>query len=335
MRISGRNNKYFDVQLQTSPTKAQRLRVMESPNAKRSLFMEKCESKTPVKITGLSSTNAGSMPFFNTNFGHQLHDLNALPFLCANPAPLPIKDLKDTPQSDNFVVTGLINWHAEERVVQVGRNRIERRVRDAIIADNSAYMLLSIWGDLIDKITENSPCLLTNVITDNFNGIKLATTSASEVRETDESFTVDWNTIKPSFNKETVCCPLVTSAKIMKYLVCVNQDCKKKVNPYPGQKTVSCNTCKRKMLITRCKESFSCEVTIEDDSKRQILLTIFPKTLHQFFGDSNIDVDDYEDTLLAMENIDFEFTKKMIVTNMSLHDTVQPKDEAVTASPEQ
>eukprot|EP00794_Sanderia_malayensis_P013176 gene13176-14525_t len=140
-RLSARNNKYFDIQLQTSSTKSQRLRVMESPTAKRSLFMEKCESKTPIKITGLLSTDEGNMPFFNINFGHQLHDLNALPFLCMNPEPLPIKALKDAPQSDNFVVSGEIIWHTEERTVQTlqqsfGDSSIDEYVETLLSMEN-------------------------------------------------------------------------------------------------------------------------------------------------------------------------------------------------------
>eukprot|EP00794_Sanderia_malayensis_P002586 gene2586-2996_t len=98
------------------------------------------------------------------------------------------------------------------------------------------------------------------------------------------------------------------------------------------------------MLIQCCKESFSCEVTIDSDSNRQLLLTIFPKTWQQFFGDSSID--EYEETLLSMENIDLEFTKKMIVAKMTSHTDssaqdmeLQPiipaKDNDVIHAPEQ
>ena len=109
-------------------------------------------------------------------------------FLCKNPGPLHIQTLKDTPQFENFVVCEEINWRSEEHIFKVGKSQTECRVREAIIADDSAHMLLSILGNLIDKIKEHSPCLITNVTTESFNGIRFATTSASEIFTSPQSF---------------------------------------------------------------------------------------------------------------------------------------------------
>ena len=52
----------------------------------------------------------------------------------------------------NFSVAGQIKWHLEERIALVGKQKIERRVRDALLADSSGSILLSIWAELVDQV---------------------------------------------------------------------------------------------------------------------------------------------------------------------------------------
>ena len=47
---------------------------MVNNNTKRTLFLEKLESKSPVKITGLSSPPNGNLSFYNSNTGSQVVD---------------------------------------------------------------------------------------------------------------------------------------------------------------------------------------------------------------------------------------------------------------------
>ena len=55
-KLSTRKNPYFDIKMQVSPTHARKIRVMINNSTKRSLFAEKEESKTSIKLTGLSPT---------------------------------------------------------------------------------------------------------------------------------------------------------------------------------------------------------------------------------------------------------------------------------------
>ena len=199
----------------------------------------------------------------------------------------------------------------------VGKQKIERRVRDVILADNSGNIILSIWAELIDEVQEYVSYDSTNVITVNFNGLKLSTTNTTTLKKTDKSFTIAWDDIHPTEMHHTLCCPELLSVKVSPYFVCVNSECKKKVVPYPGDVSVACKTCKRKMLIKKCSESFSCEVMLRKAEEQQITLTIFPDVIQDFCGLSDVQL--VEDALLAMENVDFTYTLKKVVAEIAVH----------------
>ena len=232
------------------------------------------------------------------------------------------------------------HWHLEERIVLVGKQKIERRVRDAILADNSGSILLSIWAELIDQVQEYISYDITNVITVNFNGLKLSTTNSTTLKQTDKSFTIAWHDIHPTEVQHTICCPELLSVKINPYLVCVNNECKKKVVPYPGDLSVACKMCKRKMLIKKCAESFSCEVMLQKAEEKQVTLTIFPDVIEDFCGLSDVQL--IEDALLDLENVDFTYTLKKIVTKIAVHEksedeckSAQDKEVSATQGTEQ
>ena len=59
---------------------------------------------------------------------------------------------------------------------------------------------------------------------------------------------------------------------------------------YPVQKAISsckmtCNTCKRKMLIKRCHKTFTVEITVLISDGKWFVLTAFPKAVAYFFGE--------------------------------------------------
>ena len=289
---------------------------MESPTVKRPLFLEHHESKSPVKLSGISSTNAG-VKFFNSNVGSKLHDASTLRFCCKQPEPLLINELQNIQHQGNFSVAGQMKWHLDERNVLVGKQKIERRVRDAILADNSGNIIISIWAELIDQVQEYVSYDITNVITVNFNWLKLSTTASTTLKQTDKAFTIAWDDIHPTEVEHTVCCPELLSVKVNPYLVCVNNECKKKVVPYPGDSSVACKVCKRKMLIKKCDESFSCEVMLQKAEEKQLTLTIFPDVIEDFFGLTDVQL--VEDALLTLENADFTYSVKKVVTKITVH----------------
>eukprot|EP00794_Sanderia_malayensis_P013286 gene13286-14661_t len=287
-KTSRMNNSYFDVQMQTSETLSAKIRIMESPTVKRSLFLEHNESKSPVKLSGISCTNAGP-DFFNTNTGSRLHDVEMLPFCCKQPQPILIINLQNDHQQGNFSIAGQLKWLHDART-----------------------------GDLINHVQEYLACKVTNVVTVSFNGLKLSTIAASTFTLTSKVFDISMQSIQSSDAKYTLCCPDIISVKIHPYLVCVNFDCKKKVTPYPGDATVSWKSCKRRMLIKKCKQSYSCEITLQKKDEKQITLTIFPDVVNNFCGVTDVNL--VEDALLVLEDVHFTFTQRKVVTKMFPHD---------------
>ena len=96
-------------------------------------------------------------------------------------------------------------------------------------------------------------------------------------------------------------------------------ECKKKVTPYPGHSRVTCQstTCKRKMKISRCKSTYSVEVTVLDKSNQQHVLTIFPSVLEVI--ETNGSPDEIEDKILDLENLDIYYNKKKVIVNITDH----------------
>ena len=65
-------NPYFDIQLksQNNTTKA---RIMANESTNRSLFINKCTTKTPVKLYSINEADSGTI-FYNSNLGSRISD---------------------------------------------------------------------------------------------------------------------------------------------------------------------------------------------------------------------------------------------------------------------
>ena len=312
-KISARRNKYFDIQVAIDESSCRKVRVMETPTTTRLLFMEKQEARNPVKLVHIKDSENG-IAFFNSNMGSKVEAVETLPFCFARNEPLNISEIHDGVHGGNFSVKGKLRWQQEEREVFAGGKKVIRRVRDGIIADASGHTLISVWGDLLDQITEDSAFELTNVVTQEFHGLKLCTTMDTQFKVVPDDFVVDWQEVIEPLEK--VCCPTITSVKVSKYCVCVNLDCRRKVMPYPGETTVTCHGCRRKMLLSRCNE-YACEVSFVDANQIKTIVTIFPKVLTEYFG--VIDADSVEGKILTLSNTDIEYNQRNVATKMISH----------------
>ena len=79
-KMASRNNPYVDIELKTTPTLTNRVRVMINKTTTRNLFMEKYESKSQIKLTSLSPSKTSPMVFYNTNTGSRMSDTDQLSF---------------------------------------------------------------------------------------------------------------------------------------------------------------------------------------------------------------------------------------------------------------
>ena len=127
-------------------------------------------------------------------------------------------------------------------------------------------------------------------------------TKLTNVIPSSSGIEVDWEKIPLSADLvgSIICCPEVVSVKNMEYKCCVNIGCQKKIVPFPGEMTVKCNnpTCRRKMKVSRCKSTFTIEVTLEDDKMEQQVVTMFPNMVNKPFKKKS--VDQIEDELLSV-----------------------------------
>ena len=330
-RVSGKNNPYFDVKINVAENECKQIRVMANSNTKRSLFLEKQESRGPVAISGLSPSKSGLI-FFNSNSGTRLVDSSALGFKYTELSTMTISSLTTASINQTYDFKAQICWVQKSRRVACGENKdIMNDVRDAVIADGTGNIQLSVWGsELIAEIADKTTYLFTNIVLQNNFGRKMATTGATTVTAV-EKIKIDWDCVDSVKCDETVCCPDVLSVKLSTFLTCVNIDCKRKVMPYAGETTVTCTNpvCRRKMLLKRCRKSYNCELTFEKND-RQFTITLFPKVIENFFGECNIEL--LEEKLLLLENFDITFTKRRIAVLMCDHvaanDVDATKDDA-------
>ena len=94
------------------------------------------------------------------------------------------------------------------------------------------------------------------------------------------------------------------------------------------------------MLITKCAESFPCDVMLQKAEEKQVTLTICPDMVEDLCGLSDVQLID--DALLDLENVDFTYTLKNIVTKIAVHEksedeckTAQDKEVSATQGTEQ
>ena len=296
---------------------------METKTINRNLFKSKHESKSPIKLTNLSPSNTGII-FFNSNIGSRLHDTDDVSFKFIEETVIKINEIALDQRDGHFDVKGNIRWQADTRTVAVGERQVPRQVRDGLLADQTGTITISIWGqDLIDRIKENTTYKITKVVVQNNFGMKLTTTANTVCTEDSDKVNVNWENLNPQAINHIICCPEIMSAKVLKYLTCVNTDCKKKVTPFQAENTVTCKSpsCNRKMLVSRCKTSFSAEITLQEPSQRQHTVTIFPKTLETFYQKKGkvLNVDHLEDEMLEFQSFDFTVNRRKIVIKIEEH----------------
>ena len=319
---SSKKNYYFDADIKTESA-VKKVRIMVNTTTKRNLFEERCESKTPVKLMGLSVTPQVS--FFNTNTGSRIMDVDTIPFKYEAQHPTKVSDINVADKGSTIDVEGKVRWLEEKRTIQVGENKITRNVRDGILADETGAIKVSVWGELLEQINENTTYHLTSLEIRDYLGVKLTTTSMTSVTKLSTEVKVDWSVHNMERNEIELCCPSVDSIKMHEFLQCINSDCKKKVVPFLGEKKVRCNnqTCNRTMLVSRCKSITIYELTLTNkENDKQYIATAFDETIKKIIdmGTEQNTEDEIEDSLLELTNVDFKINNKKIITAMTIHD---------------
>ena len=146
----------------------------QNPTIKLLLFKEKMDASQPIKLSNLIEVDTGAI-FFNSNRGSRVEDVFAVPFMDTPVDDLKLIDIKGK-FSGTFNLKGYIRWLKEP--VQTSSGKL---VRDAMLADNTFNVPISVWGDIISEIQEENYYKLTNVGAKNYFGQKLFTKDETKV----------------------------------------------------------------------------------------------------------------------------------------------------------
>ena len=144
--MSDKNNAFFDANILTEDNFKKQVRVMINSNTRKAIFLETCESKSPVKLSNISTPKKGNLIFFNTNLGSRMEDLSNINFKFQELSSTKISDILKTQAGGKFNVIGKIRWLEEERQNLCGPQKKLRTVRTAVLADESASIKVSVWG---------------------------------------------------------------------------------------------------------------------------------------------------------------------------------------------
>ena len=306
---------------------------MTNNSSKRQLFIDKQEVAQPVTLTKLNPSPSG-VAFFNVNMGSQLQDAPTLDYIYKEKEIAKLSDLQTLAPGGVHTIVVTPKWFdSSPRLVDIpsGNTTVKKRVRDAIVADQTSHMKLSVWQDLIPQIEEQNVYKITDVSVREFFVTKLAITSTTiiipEPKLTPFS---DWSKIDftkfgygaPS-QKEIICQPDILSVKVSTYPMCTGKRCMKKLTPFPGETLVRCLACTRTMLLEKTFCGLNCEIEIYKEPK-PLTLTVFPETLDKFLG-VNV-ISEYKDNLTMLEErilrlvkVDLYYNvKKNILTEITI-----------------
>ena len=295
----------------------------QNPTIKLQLFKEKMDASQPIKLSNLTEVNTGAI-FFNSNRGSCVEDVFAVLFMNTPVDDLKLIDIKGK-FSGTFNLKGCIRWLKEP--VQTSSGKL---VRDAMLADNTFNVPISVWGDTISEIQEENYYKLTNVGAKNYFGQKLFTKDETKVIPLNEESSpqIQWEEIDMNPSPPTKAAPLqldnplVNSCKISFYPICTTVKCRRKrLTVIPGDETIECKQCGKGWLLETAKCSFNGEIQFEHNDS-EISLTIFEEVLGKYFGEDIIAK--YKDNtkqlrlkILKMKNIQVKHTVKRVITSIT------------------
>ena len=89
-------------------------------------------------LSNISIPAKSNLQFFNTNTGSRMEVLSNIDFKYEEDLTNKVMDIITRNANGNFDVVGKIHWFEEERVTLCGPNKVNRTVRTAILADDTA-----------------------------------------------------------------------------------------------------------------------------------------------------------------------------------------------------
>ena len=325
-------NEGYDVKFQVSQTEHVTIKILKNNNRTitDSYLNNLKQAGEPLAIKKLNRGTKGVL-FFNTSRGSKIQPSNNVSFVINNNSVTKINCIKSE-LSGEFDVIGRIGWLEGKRVVQSGNET--KVLRDAVLFDESDNILITIWENLLETVDESHCYCFHGVVLKNYFGLKLSTTkstfvdvinddSINENINVSEEVLTQYRESRQDLNVKlnpTLCCPKIHNMCLNVYPGCTNPSCQKQVSIMPLQKSVTCVHCNHFMRADLCSSVFECKVGFERNSLKLPL-----HVLTEFLGEDVLkeckeDLDGFKDRLVFLENIDYTYNTKDVITSMKNHE---------------
>ena len=150
-------NSYFDVQFQVGAQNSKVIRVMvtKGDSSKRPLFLDKCSSEQPIQLCNLRTAPSGTIFMSQSTLlkDFPAHSIS-FPFEPVSAFTITqICTILDKYTSGTYNVSGVLTWTSSEpHNTPTKYGNLQKRVRDARIADATGSIDLSVWEQHIDEI---------------------------------------------------------------------------------------------------------------------------------------------------------------------------------------
>ena len=325
-------NEFFDVNIKVSATEISIVRIMKNSNNNitASYLSNLKEAGAPMAFTLLSSSSNG-IHFFNSYRGSRIQPSTEVNFSCDNNEKVSIDVIKQH-TTGSFDVSGCMKWLSDIKAVTTQEEKT-KHLREAVLYDETGDMPLTLWEEHFEKIKEFKWYHFTRLNLKNFYGLKLSSSKSTSITEE------DGDTPIPQLDKEevdkyversnitfknqqhiTLCCPEISNLSVELYFGCSNNQCKRQVSFLPGKKIINCIHCSRTMRADKCEQMFKCNLSLGE-----IELDL-PSEIISSFLDVNVidmclnDMDNFKETILFLENIDYIYNIKNIIVEMKKHD---------------
>lgn len=324
---SSAGNEGFDVKFQISPTNNVTVKIMKAANPyiTDSYINNFKQAANPISLQNLNRGSNG-IYFFNSSRGSRFETTNNVDFTYNPNKVSTIEQIKQGVIGEvNFIAR--IKWLFEKQ--DVGN----KFLRESVVYDSTDNIRITIWEDLLDCIDEQQCYHFHNILVKDYYGIKLTTTKSTRVEVVQDSsvfknFEID-DQILEKYRKDQeslhrklnpiICCPKIQNLKLEVTPGCTNVECQKPVTILPSKRSVTCIHCNTMMRKDQCKCIFNCALGFDD-----VTLKLPLNVLAEFLGEDVLescqnDLDAFKDDLLFLENIDYFYNMKNVITAMAKH----------------
>ncbi|XP_033726298.1 uncharacterized protein LOC117315965 [Pecten maximus] len=335
IKRSKANNPYFEGTIQTADRQYQRLVCFDTN--KHGTLQAAATSKTPLKLSSIKqspsradSTKSDVVINQSSTLELKVRKLDFDHYAMkkqTGTTPTPIKTIvEQIPEYNKVTIAGKVASIGEPIKQEVrGLNMTKQ---DVIIADQTDFINLTVWNNMVDSLLHNHHYILTNLTTRNFNNTKtLTTTVSTTVQELEEVPTDLKNVVNVDMDLAPVSQKIVgeiSQVMIAQSKIC--NACKKKVGDQMCNEHSTffrCCFCNMKQKSSSLKTSMSgtLNITTAEPDGKSTKVAIFHNVLMEFLKELNKtdllnNANLLEEYLLELESVSITYGKDNVVQKM-------------------